>query len=174
VPFTSKSNGENGIEIRWFLTKLQIKISWLLFMAHDGQWHRLSTTSEVTAGASSKRKSNVDELRFSIAVGSDVHVHWTQSWVFLCLPGSRYISDCASVRGCSVDVGSTSQTSECPPCHGIKDHPSERFPSCRSSSESSLTAGIPAAPKARQMMSLVPCNFMCLPAYHGVKTLGIS
>jgi len=35
VPFISKSISENCIKIRWFLTKLQTKISWLLFMAHD-------------------------------------------------------------------------------------------------------------------------------------------
>ena len=34
VWFISKSNSENCIEIRYFLTKLQTKISWLLFMAH--------------------------------------------------------------------------------------------------------------------------------------------
>jgi len=31
---TCKSNSENCIKIRWFLTKLQTKIRWLLFMAH--------------------------------------------------------------------------------------------------------------------------------------------
>jgi len=31
----SKSTSENCIKIRWFLTKLETKISWLLFMAHD-------------------------------------------------------------------------------------------------------------------------------------------
>ena len=35
VSFISKSNSENYIEIRWFLTKLQTKISWLLF---HGPW----------------------------------------------------------------------------------------------------------------------------------------
>jgi len=34
VSFISKSNSENYIEVRWFLTKLQTKISWLLFVAH--------------------------------------------------------------------------------------------------------------------------------------------
>jgi len=38
--------------------------------------------------------------------------------------------------------------------HGIKVSPSGRLPSCLSSPERSLTAGIPAAPKARQTMSL--------------------
>ena len=31
VSFVAKSNSENFIKIRWFLTKLQRKISWLLF-----------------------------------------------------------------------------------------------------------------------------------------------
>ena len=48
----------------------------------------------------------------------------------------------------------TSQTSERPSCQGIKINPSGRFPSCLSSSEGSLTAGIPAATTARQLMSL--------------------
>jgi len=34
VSFIAKSNSENYIKIRLFLTKLQQKISWLLFMAH--------------------------------------------------------------------------------------------------------------------------------------------
>jgi len=33
VPFISQSNSENYIEIHSLLTKLQTKISWLLFMA---------------------------------------------------------------------------------------------------------------------------------------------
>ena len=49
----------------------------------------------------------------------------------------------------------TSQTNKRPTCHGIKVSPSRRFPSCLSSPEGSLTAGIPAAPKARQTMSLL-------------------
>jgi len=45
-PFISKSNGEKGIKIRWFLTKLQTKISWLLFMAHgvDGPLQDIAST----------------------------------------------------------------------------------------------------------------------------------
>ena len=69
----------------------------------------------------------------------------------------------------------TSQTNERPPCHGIKVSKSGRLPSCLSSPEGSLTAGIPAAPKARQMTSLnmVSCDFAgCLLADHCVKTLG--
>jgi len=34
LPFIAKSNSENYIQICCFLTKLQRKISWLLFMAH--------------------------------------------------------------------------------------------------------------------------------------------
>ena len=34
VMFIYKSNSENGTKIHQFLTKLQTKISWLLFMAH--------------------------------------------------------------------------------------------------------------------------------------------
>jgi len=34
VPFISNSNSENCIKIRWCLTKLQTKISWLRCMAH--------------------------------------------------------------------------------------------------------------------------------------------
>jgi len=34
VSFIDKSNTENCIKIRCVLTKLQTKISWLLFMAH--------------------------------------------------------------------------------------------------------------------------------------------
>jgi len=59
----------------------------------------------------------------------------------------------------------TSQTSERPPCQGIKVSPSGRFPSCLSSPDGSLTAGIPAAPKARQMMSL---RTWCLAIVPGV------
>ena len=34
MSFIVKSTSENCIKIRWFLAKLQTKISWLLFMAH--------------------------------------------------------------------------------------------------------------------------------------------
>jgi len=35
VPFIAKSNSENYVKKPLILTKLRIKISWLLFMAHD-------------------------------------------------------------------------------------------------------------------------------------------
>ena len=57
----------------------------------------------------------------------------------------------------------TSQTNERPPCHGIKVSPSGRLPSCLSSPEGSLTAGIPAAPTARQMISLKTWCLAILP-----------
>jgi len=70
----------------------------------------------------------------------------------------------------------TSQTNERPPCHGIKVSQSGRLSVY--SPEGFLAAGIPAASKARQFMSLrtamVSCDFArCFLADHGVKTLGI-
>jgi len=37
MSFILKSNSENCIKIHSFLTKLQIKLSWLLFMAHSAR-----------------------------------------------------------------------------------------------------------------------------------------
>jgi len=34
VQFFSKSDSEDGIKMRYYLTKLQTKLSWLFFMAH--------------------------------------------------------------------------------------------------------------------------------------------
>jgi len=41
--FTARSNRENCLKIRWLLTNLQTKLSWLLSMAHGvDSWHAVS------------------------------------------------------------------------------------------------------------------------------------
>jgi len=48
VSFTAKSNSENYIKIRWFLTKLQRKICWLLFMAQGVERPQLRRTDPLS------------------------------------------------------------------------------------------------------------------------------
>ena len=61
VSFILKSNSENCIIIRWFLTKLQTTISWLLFMAHS-----VDVGIETTACAHSS-----DVIRYDIVLVMD-------------------------------------------------------------------------------------------------------